>query len=672
MQKTLLIVLAWLTLLSGTSAVLNVSGQERAVYTSADELQRDVTSLLLDKNINDVTRQLDSEVAATVPSLLRRLVIYSRAGQQSRIDKTLKQLHASANWECPSTYDLRWLIRNAAGNSLDARRFYYEQLCPNEIDGAGEFVRQWAGTGDQKELDAWLSKRSERNDEWLMLRVGLRAKAGTAGQVLDELAAELRASPADWERLDRYLKANNYAANLQDVSWLADIFEAHSAGDCFQLGDRLSRNSPEAGIRLLRKSLEIPFSDTDAKLVDHLVNDFRSVALTIKINQEKQLRYWTKRSLAETYQRLNQSLAAQPLIEELVAIKDDEILREDVHQLAGAVQAGSGQRVVETKILRDEATQRETARYWLDRAGYYDGRQEYGIERDSYRQALTALVSKPEDSRQRQERFEVVRSFAFFLAERHDDSEDKSELAKLLTTELRSVSPETDYAFQIARLISRGEFELETLQDSLLAKRPEYFARLLDSRREWGNEEKYLIQDVVNRDEVSSETKQKIWTSLEVLVRDPGSSRAYHLADAMQDCGEWQRAIPLWRGYLEHASKGNREGDYSDAVRNLFTAYCRTKQWRPAERLLLLQKDLCWRDLPRMLGEVALVAARENTIDDAMRLWRMSANLDRRNLEGLRELAQTIARGQLVAMYSRMKVEDPLSNIPDLALQLMQ
>ena len=276
-----------------------------------------------------------------------------------------------------------------------------------------------------------------------------------------------------------------------------------------------------------------------------------------------------------------------------------------------------------------------------------------------------------EDSK-RQERFRVVRSFAFFLAERHDDEEDKSELAKLLTAELRSVSPETDYAFLVANLITRGELELEALQDSLLAKRPAYFARLLDGRRDWGNEENFLIRDVVRRVEVSSELKGKIWNSLEVLVRDPGSSRAYHLADAMQDCGDWQRAIPLWRGYLEHASKGDPEGFNSDAVRHLVTAYTRTKQWRAAEQLLLVQKDLSWRDLPRMLGEVAVGAARENAIDDAMRLWRMSANLDRRNLEGLPELAQTMARGQLVAMYSRMKVEDPLSNIPDLALQLIR
>src|SRR5687768_6674405 len=105
MHKIILICLASLTL------VVNAAGQERDRYQSADELQRDVTLLLLDKNINDVIKQLDSEDSATVASLLRRIVIYSRAGQRSQVRKTLEQLPSAANWQCPA-HDFRWLIRN--------------------------------------------------------------------------------------------------------------------------------------------------------------------------------------------------------------------------------------------------------------------------------------------------------------------------------------------------------------------------------------------------------------------------------------------------------------------------------------------------------------------------------------------------------------------------------
>ena len=665
MFKTLLICLACLTV------VVNTAGQEKAIY-SAEELQHEVTLLLLEKDINDVTRQLDSEKPATVASLLRRLVIYNRAGQTSRVRKTLKQLSANPDWRCPAGSDLTHLIREADSRDFDARRFYYERICPDDLNGAEEFLRLWIKNGDLDELDAWLAERSNRNDEWLMQRVQLRAKSGTAGEVLDALAAEVRANPSDWSRLERYLRANNYAGNAQDTKWLADAFIARTASDCFELANRVGNYSPQAGAKLLEKSLYLPFTDTDAKFVDNLIHRSLSIGPSFQINQERQLRYWTKRRLAETYQAMDQSLAAQPLVEELVSMKGDDILLEDVHQLAGAVQGGSGQRVVETKILGDEVARRSSSEYWLERARYYDGRDEYGLERDTYRQALVALAVKPKDNNALLERLMVVRSFAFFLGEAHHGQEDKPELEKLLTRELSSVTPETDYAYEIVGLITQNELELDELQTSLLTKHPSFVARLLDARREWDTGEAMLIEKIVQGEEVASDLKEKIWSTLEPLVRDHGSTRAYHLAQAMQYSREWQRAIPLWRGYMKHASPNNLERYKTDVIRNLFTAYCGTKQWQAAEKILFAHPDTFWRDLPKALAEVAIVAAQQNAVDDAMRLWRKSTNLDRRNLESLDQLAQTKARPLLVEMYLSMKKEDPLSAIPDLALPLLR
>jgi hypothetical protein len=211
------------------------------------------------------------------------------------VRKTLEQLPVTANWQCPAGPDLRWLIRTANGGDFLGRRFYYERLCPDDVDGADEFITFWSKNGDLKELDAWLGERSNRSDEWLMRRVHLRAKSGTAGEVLDQLAAEIRANPSDWTRLDRYLRANNYAGNVQDVKWLADTFEVRTAVDYFQLAERLRNNSPQTGVKLLQKSLALPFTDADAKLVDDLINRYRSAGPSIKVNWEKQLRYWTKR-----------------------------------------------------------------------------------------------------------------------------------------------------------------------------------------------------------------------------------------------------------------------------------------------------------------------------------------------------------------------------------------
>jgi hypothetical protein len=328
--------------------------------------------------------------------------------------------------------------------------------------------------------------------------------------------------------------------------------------------------------------------------------------------------------------------------------------------------------VIETKILVDEPAQHSTSQYWLERASYYHGRREYDRERDSYRQALVALRAKGDDDAALIERFKVVQSFAFFLDERNNRKEDKRELEELLTNELSSVPPETNYAFQVARLITRSQLELDDLRNSLLANRPSFLARVLGARSEWQLDEAALIKATVHREQVPSDLKEKIWTNLESVVRELGSTRTYFLAEAMQDSNEWHRAIPLWRRYIEHASPANWEGYKADAAAKLFTAYCRTKQWQAAEKLLFAQPDWFWRVLPKALAEVAVVAAQQNAIDDAMRLWRLSTNLDRRNLENLPQLAQTKAKLHLVAMYLKMKKEDPLSTIPDLALRVLQ
>jgi hypothetical protein len=364
MWKTLFISLTCLAL------AVTAFGQQNSNQSSADDIQRDLTLLLLKDNINDVVRQLESEGSASVPALLRRLVLYSRAGQPSRVRTTLEQLAATPNWQCPGRNDLVWLIRSVSEESLATQRLYYDRLCPDAIEGAEAFVRLWSNTGDPKELDTWLGERAKRNDEWLMLRVQLRARSGTAGELLDALAADVRDNPSDSTRLARYLRASGYTSTKHDVSWIADTFVIHTAAEHLQLGDRLLIDAPQAAAKLLQRSLTLAFTDADQRFVNDQLNQFRSAGPPIKVNWEKQLRYWTKRSLAETFQRLNQPLAAQPLIEELVSMKGDDIVLLNIHQLAGEVQADSGQRVVETKILRDDLEPRSTSEYRLEPAAY--------------------------------------------------------------------------------------------------------------------------------------------------------------------------------------------------------------------------------------------------------------------------------------------------------------
>ena len=664
MYKAALLVLLLLTLSCAADA------QDAKPYPSIAEMERDGSLLLLEKNLTHVTNELARvRVAATAP-LLWRLSVYARAGQKARVRSTLEQLAAAPDWQCPAS-DVKYFIRNLSADDLPGSQLYYERLCPVDTDGAEAFLRLWEKHGDLKELDSWLAARSATNDEWLMHRIYFRKRQGTANQVLDEIAADLRVHSTDWTRLDRYLRAANYG-EYHDVSWVADVFKMRLAVEYFKLGSRLWRSSPRAAVRLLEKSLGEPFTDEDAKIVQQFFYSYRSVAPAKKINWEKQLRFWTKRDLAESYKALNQPLAAQPIVEELVNMNDDDIEVRDLHVLAGGVQAGSGHRVVETKILRDEASRRRTAEYWIERTEYYRGRGENRLEWESYRQALMALPNDPSDTPAAWQRLEIVRRFAFFLARDTEDEEARrTELTKLLKNEFTSAPPDTEYAFRIAELITQNDLDLDDLRMSLLTNQPELFSRLLDARKEWQNSELALIRDVTNGEAVTEKHTDKIWSELERLVRHPGSTRAYMLAQAMTSKAAWGRAIPLLEGYAKHALPTNWEGYQPDAVRELLTAYSKIGRWRAAEKLVFAQKDVFSDAFATALSKIAIAAAQESP-NDAIRLWRLGANVDRRQMESLKELAARGLKPQLQELYSQMKKEDSQSSIPELALRLLQ
>jgi hypothetical protein len=228
--------------------------------------------------------------------------------------------------------------------------------------------------------------------------------------------------------------------------------------------------------------------------------------------------------LAESYKALNQPLAAQPIVEELTSMKGDDIEIRGVHELAGAVQSGSGQRVVETKLLREEATRRDNAEYWIERADYYSGRNEDQLQLQAYREGLLAVPNHPRDAQAATQRLELVRRFAFFLVRDSDNEEVRhAELVKSLNREFTSAPPETDYAFRIAELLTQNELEVDELRISLLTSKPALFARLLATRKEWETSEESLIEDVTTGDEVTTEQKKRIWAELERLIDHPGS-----------------------------------------------------------------------------------------------------------------------------------------------------
>lgn len=643
--------------------------QQSIDYATLETIERDAVTLLLKEDLGQIVEQLQQEQPTTLAPLLRQLIIYSRAARPDGVLKTLQQLKTASDWQAANQpYYVLGKIKQSIGDDLAAWRYYYEELCPRDTDGAEAFVRLWDKKGDEKELDVWLAARSNGDDEWFRQRLYRRARLGTAAELIEPIKAAVRANPRDLELIKRYLRANNAANNLQDISWISEVCNPSGAYENYELGQLLSQASPGAALKFFEKSLSLPFTPRDAELFTF---GLRVQVVPLKLNAEKQLRFWTKQLLAEAYQATKRAREAQPLIEELTAMKDDDIPYRDVHQLAGTVQAQTGQRVVERKILVDEATQQKSIKYWMERARYYEGRSDYELERDTYLKALTAVPFDPNGRQSRADRLELVRWLAFFYKRNDSQPAAWSELAEQLRREFNRTPPESDYAFNIALMISDDDYELDELRHKLFVSQPALMARILNARSEWGNYEGGFIEGVVRGDEISPAQENAIWDELKKLVTEPGSLRAYYLAEAMIYRGAWERATPLLLGYLKSDAK-HEYVNRAAVMRDLIQAYCAQGKWHEAEEFLMANSSSAWQNLSYDLGAIASSAAQHGATADAIRLWRMKVNLDRRDLSGLDQLARTEARAGLREFYLQMKKENPQSPVAELALNTLR
>jgi hypothetical protein len=120
--------------------------QETKPYPTIRDMQRDITRVLLDQDLTNLTNELARERTASTAPLLWRLAVFARAGQRTRVRQTLVQLAAAPDWNCPGS-DARYFVRSSGGEDLLDLRFYYERLCPADADGAEGFVRIWEKQG---------------------------------------------------------------------------------------------------------------------------------------------------------------------------------------------------------------------------------------------------------------------------------------------------------------------------------------------------------------------------------------------------------------------------------------------------------------------------------------------------------------------------------------------
>jgi tetratricopeptide (TPR) repeat protein len=254
---------------------------------------------------------------------------------------------------------------------------------------------------------------------------------------VEELAAKIKRNPGDIDSIFEYVAARSFLPQDQrpPATWLAETCRLERAIHNFALGQTFRwEKPPEAAIRFYDRSLACPLTDYDRR---HF-NEFSGWAMHVWPDQaEEILREATKEDLAAACLEAKKLDRAQRLVEELTAKREGERKRPRLFFGAGQVEAASGQRVVEARLIKAEEESKASISYWLNRAEYHKGRKKL----DKAEQAYQAAIKLPADAANTWH-FEAVRDYGWLLAgqKRFRDAEG------LYGAELKRIGPKDTQA----------------------------------------------------------------------------------------------------------------------------------------------------------------------------------------------------------------------------------
>jgi tetratricopeptide (TPR) repeat protein len=503
-----------------------------------------------------------------------------------------------------------------------------------------EFIRHMQKTASNDEVEAWLKVRYEAGREaWGMYYFEFLDGQGKLAPLMARLRQEIPKSPDDYSLVREYLLAyhtfSHHNKTTETLAWLGDVSRPKFATDALELGQELRSDRLWAeAIKLLDHSLSRPIADHDHEWIRH-----QCQAIIPDDKVEDTIRRWTKGELGWCCKESGDLKRAQKLAEELVG---PNATLADIGSLmfAGQVQALSGQRVVEKKVLAAEAEDKKSVNYWLGRASYYTGRKENDKAEDAFRQALAL----PPDAA----RMGAVVEYLRWLQgnNRYGDAE------KLLRAEFDRIGPNGQRGFLVSLLRGmRKEINLST-EDPML------WAHLADQKA-YGSDEGMMLSFIVS--ETPAAKADEVCGRM-VKLAGPAAepSRSYYVGQALKDAGRDEQAVPL----LEDAwARGKKTHPIDDAANMLFYIRLNHGDWQAAEKhlrqYLTARPYLSDGEVAFSLGRLAVAAATKGDKEAALRFWKERSNRGLGNLDFLRELAAAGMKDILRDYYNDLAKRSP-------------
>jgi tetratricopeptide (TPR) repeat protein len=656
MPRVSVVGLAAVMVLAGWACgVLAATDAEReAEHKAAEEWRTQREKVLADvgrRDILDLADELWKGLdKADGPTADAAIIVFIKASMPDRTAAAARRL-------CSLRPSVRTL--QAAANNLDDLKqwdvlkiVFDAQPDLGPCGGIREFIQHMQKTASKDEVEAWLKVRYEAHREaWGVFYCEFLDAEGKLAPVLARLRKEIPKSPDDYSLVQEYLLAyhtlSHHNAPSESLAWLADVSRPKFAADAFDLGRELQSDRLWAeAIKLFDHSLTRPIADHDREWLRH-----QCQVLIVDTDVEPTIRRWTKADLALCCKESGDLKRAQKLVEELVG-PNATLADLSSLQLAGQVQAASGQRVVEKKVLDAEAEDKNSVNYWLARASYYTGRKENDKAEDAFRQALAL----PPDAARPGAVIEYMRWLQ--NNKRYSDAE------KLLRAEFARLGPNgqrSGLAFYLLGM--RKEISLST-EDTMIWEH-------LAGQKAYGWDEQLMLRFIVS-ETLAAKVDEVCGRVVKLAGPTDDPHRAICVGQAMAEAKRDAQAVPL----LEDAwARGNKNYPFDGAVRMLYEIRLRQGDWQAAEKHFRqyhsVRDYLNEVEVADALGRLAVAAATKGDKAAALRLWKERSNRDLANLQFLGDMIAAGMKDALKEYYGGLDKRAPGNTAVAEALRLL-
>lgn len=538
----------------------------------------------------------------------------------------------------------------------DLVRRYFEVLPGAEAGWTYVFLKEWNTRTAPEEIDKWLDERAAAFPAfWSREHFRLAALQKRQAVLIEAYHRRLKADPKSHAAAMELALGYEKNADTPGIDWLADLYQPGCPSAALELAQALASSSPELALKILEKNRDLPFGEPDLAYMKKRQAQMQAKALG-EIPYEKDFRGMFRREMMDLYQQTGRSAEAQKLLEQIAADFPNGLPAGLMHA-AGTIQASSGARVIEERLLEAEKKpeNQNTPEYWRSRGEYYQGRKEFEKALEAYRKALSMEPVPKTAEMERgkggggpgQQRYWTLRSITACLQQ----SGKNREAFDLLCEELSQWPPDHQLSRHLAHSLA-SDFGKEGKE--LLRPGDEVPWTWLAARKDWSYGGERLLRGMA--ESAAPEEKAAFWTRAEGLVlHDP--KRGAILGWVMENQHELERAKAVLSRVLKELPGGEER---ESAAWTLFGLYLEQNDWQNADALWNeASRRLSYEEISKHLGTMADAAARSGYPKEAMKFWARAMNYDRWNPSTQKDLLRAGLKKDLRAYYQDLLKKEP-------------